>query len=374
MAADAEARDADEPLPMITIAMNTAAGLLLPLLLLQAPDAGSAADAPIWNPRPGIRLRREVVTDHFLTAEMQTYDKNGDTAVSQRLFEMHSKQSLTATDIVHALDGGRPAKLQRFYDASSFQVDIEASQGTMQTKDRKVIGTGSVAGRGVVFTWIPEDEEFGRYYDKKPGIEEVLPGLTEDLGMRGLLPEEAPALGDSWKLAPGVIGSVLNCGGDVDFELGGGVGFDMLRTMRLGIGLDIDQVFGGSEKGEVVATWIAVTEEDGVNLAEIELVFDVVLQRDLKERAQTGMTARDARMGMYVDSCLVTMELNGSGLVRWNLDENILYGTKDLKASQRVGYKLVQATATPAGPKLFSQELVMVGSLRQRVVVTPVPE
>ena len=358
-------------------------GLLLPLASLGSPLPEVPAETPpstgaevlVWNPAPGTRLRREIKTTHFLTAESQNFINRQGEAVSQRLFEMRSTQRLMVTDKVESVGEGRPLRLSRRYDDSGFEVDIESSMGKQRTRDQKFKGTGSVAGRDVVFTWVPEDEEYGRYYGGRAGIEEVLPGLVEDLGLRSILPEQPVELGESWKLEPGDLRDVLSCGGDVDFELSGGVGFDMLRMMRLGVGLDLDQVFGGREEGEVTAMLLAVSEEaDGRRLAEIYLQFDVALSRDLKERAQEGSTMREVRMGLVVDSNVVTMELEGSGVVRWDLTAGRLHETRDLKAKQRVGYKLVQAQETPDGRELFSQELVMVGSLTQEVRVEAIDQ
>ncbi len=358
-------------------------GLLLPLASLGAPHAevpagtlaSSAPEVIVWNPDPGTRLRREVKTTHYLTAESQNFVNRQGEAVSQRLFEMRSTQRLMVTDHLEKVGEGRPTRLRRRYDDTGFEVNIESSMGKQRTRDQKFKGTGSVADRDVVFTWVPEDEEYGRYYDGRAGIEEVLPGLIEDLGMRSILPDGPVDLGESWKLEPGDLREVLSCGGDVDFELSGGVGFDMLRMMRLGVGLDLDQVFGGQEEGEVTAMLMAVTEEaDGGRLAEIFLQFDVVLSRDLKDRAQEGSTMREVRMGLVVDSNVVTMELEGSGVLRWDLASGRLHDTKGLKAKQRVGYKLVQAQETPDGRELFSQELVMVGSLTQEVRVEAIDQ
>jgi hypothetical protein len=357
--------------------MNALQGLLLPLLL--GASVGSWPDASVeelsWHPAAGTKLQREIVTSHFLTAAKQKITEGGEETISQRRLELKSVQRLKVTDVLLAVEGGRPTKLHRLYEDSSFEANIESSAGMKRTRDEKLKGAGSVVGSGVVFTWVPEDAEYGRYYDRNTGIEEVLPGLIEDLDMRELVPGREVKLSDTWELEPGVLKGVFHCGGDVVFDLAGGTGSEMLRMMRLGVGLDLDQVFGGSEEGRVTATLVAITEEeDGLRLAEVRLDFDVLLERDLKERAQAGTSLTEARMGLYVDSTVVTMKLEGSGVIRWNLDAGRLHDTVGLKASQTVGCKLVRARPGSDGPQFSSQELVMTGMLIQEVHVTDVIE
>ena len=69
-------------------------GLLLPLASLGAPHAevpagtlaSSAPEVIVWNPDPGTRLRREVKTTHYLTAESQNFVNRQGEAVSQQGF------------------------------------------------------------------------------------------------------------------------------------------------------------------------------------------------------------------------------------------------------------------------------------------------
>jgi hypothetical protein len=357
--------------------MNLCPIALLPVLMTSVSAVPSnnlscESHEMLASPAVGLRLRREIHTRHRLVAELMKSSKNGEESISQRELDLDSNQFLTATEEVRLSDGTRPTVFQRQYESNRFETTSKRSLGRIENKDRVFKGKGSIAKKGVVFTWVPEDQNYGRYYDGLEGIEEVLPGLTADLSMASILPEGAVSPGDSWDLAPGVMVDVLACGGETDFGLAGDTGYSMMRTMRLGMGLNVEQAFGGKEEGTVKAFFLGTETVEGRDLALIQLTFDIQLEHDLAGRAQSGMSINEVASGFLVESAIVKLGLDGKGTVRWDMAGGYVYDTIKLHASQRASTRIVQIRENEEGRDEITQDLVMVGTLEHTVTCRPV--
>ena len=331
----------------------------------------SSATEITWAPAPGLRLQRVVETKHQLTAEVMRTSVNGVESLSQRAFDILSTQSVTVTDEMRSRAGGRPTEFRRYYDQGGIVVRPESPGDPAQAKTGGLRGQASVQGQGVVFTWVPEDEEYGRYFDVKEGVEEVLPGLSEDLSLRTLMPPTAVEVGDTWELEPSALAQLFACGGDLNYNLADERSYSLLRTMRLGVGLQMASVLEGEGFGDVTAMFTGTEEINGRTLARIFLMFDVNATKDVTELAAGGMTMAELVSGFRADSATVSLSLEGSGTIRWDLEGGHLYDTVDVKAAQRVGTKIVLLRDTDDGQDSRVQQLVMVGNVTHSSVCKP---
>ncbi len=356
------------PASMTTKTMKT---LILPslLALLSASTPAPQADSLAWRPTPGARVQRSILGKHTLTAERMEQSVNGESTMSQRLFDLSTRVRLRVTDELREAEAGRPSVVRRYYEQSTFSAETTRSLGRQQTKDAKFQGAGSIVDTGVVFTWVPEDGNYGRYYDAEEGVEEALPGLEADLSLRQLLPEGPVEIGAEWTLTPGVLRFLFTAGGDTDYQLDADKGINLMRLMRCGVGMNLEQIFGGEESGEVTARWLGTEEVDGKKLALIDLAFDCLLSRDIKDRAAMGMTVDELAMGFEMESALVELALKGGGRVRWDLGAGRLHDTIDIKASERVQVMLTLTRPRAEGeePETNVQVLVMAGFLEQSI-------
>jgi len=82
---------------------------------------------------------------------------------------------------------GRPLRLRRVFERSGNPLE----------------------GTSVVFTWVPEEGAYGKYYDAREGPESALRELAEDLDLRALLPASAVAVGEHWQVSGETLGDVL---------------------------------------------------------------------------------------------------------------------------------------------------------------------
>lgn len=351
--------------------MSISSTLLLPLLLLASPpEAPSAAENLVWGPKENLGLRRDIESRHLLAAELQSMSKGEQRTVSQRRFELKVTQQLSVTDRMLESSAERPLSLSRHYNDSNFTAFTEMGKPGGKNKINKLKASSSLIGKGVRFTWVPEDANYGRMYDALEGTEEVLPWLSEGLTYQGLLPGNSVALGDTWELPPGVIGQLIDCGGRTDLQLANDVGKVMYRTMRLGVGLNADRLFGEQESGTVKARLVGFDESDGGHkLAVIDLDFDVEAERDMRNMARVGMSNLETASGVDVDTALVNIKLIGKAQVRWDIDGKHLHDMEELKADERLSTTLIKSQGNEEGRVLETQELVMVGTMYHSIKV-----
>lgn len=134
---------------------------LAPLLLVAL--AGCAGGEKVelrFAPVEGSRVRRTIEVDHRVLRTLDEYRKVG---------------------------AGRPLLLRRTFEEAP----------------------SPFAGTSVVFTWVPEERGYGKYYDAREASESALRDLTEDLDLRALLPASPVAVGDTWTVSATGLKDVL---------------------------------------------------------------------------------------------------------------------------------------------------------------------
>ena len=130
-------------------------------LLVLAGCAGGEKFELRFAPAEGSRVRRTIEVDHVVLRTLDEYQKVGD---------------------------GRPLLLRRKFEEAS----------------------SPFVGTSVVFTWVPEEGAYGKYYDARESSESALRDLTEDLDLRSLLPASAVAVGDTWTAPAAGLRDVLS--------------------------------------------------------------------------------------------------------------------------------------------------------------------
>jgi hypothetical protein len=130
------------------------------LLCALAGCAGGEKFELHFAPPEGSRVRRTIEVDHVVLRTLDEYRRVGD---------------------------GRPLLLRRTFEEAP----------------------SPFAGTSVVFTWVPEEGAYGKYYDAREASESALRDLTEDLDLRALLPASAVAVGDTWTASAAGLRDVL---------------------------------------------------------------------------------------------------------------------------------------------------------------------
>ena len=345
--------------------------ILTSTLLVSASALALHAEGELsWHGAKDTTLRRELITRQILATESMTFREGDQQMVSQRIFDLVTTTTVRTSDQLREVEPGRPRVLRRFYDEARLEARAEVSGGQQQTRGVDFTGKSAFQGKSVVFTWVPEDGEYGRYYDGLEGFEERLAELDEDLGARSLLPSEAVREGAEWELGASALRSLLGAGGDLEYEFEAAKDPLISRSMTMGVGANFSRLFGGDESGTVKVRWARTEELEGRSLAVLELTFDVKLSRELRDLANELRASNERLSGQEATSALLELALVGGGSVRWDLAEGCLFDTQELRADQRLVFTKQVAWLQDGERRESEQQLVMTGSILQESRVT----
>lgn len=350
--------------------MNITQVITSSLLVSASAFALHSAGELSWHPAKDTTLRRELITRQILATESMTFREGSQEMVSQRIFDLVTTTTVRTSDQLREVEAGRPRVLRRFYDEARLEARAEVSGGRQQTRGVDFSGKSAFQGQSVVFTWVPGDGEYGRYYDGLEGFEERLAGLDEDLGARSLLPAEGVTEGASWELPPAALRGLFGAGGDLAYEFEAVKDPLISRSMTMGVGANLSRVFGGEETGTVKARWVRTEELEGHSLAVLELELDVQLSKELRDLANELRAVNERASGQEATSSLLTITLKGGGTVRWDLGEGCLFDTQELRADQRLVFNKKVAWTQDGERRENEQQLVMTGSILQESKVT----
>lgn len=356
-------------------ARRSALGLLpVPFLLLAAgavQDAPPpAVDTPLVELRfavePGTQLAKSWVVEHALVMNrMAMKIADGERQQLDVRSIIQSQLQLELVDRYDALEGGRPASMRRAYDTARLVGTLKLQQFADQPP--KVADMRSpLEGKSVVFTWVPEEQEYGRYYDALEGEEEHLPALAPDTDLGRLLPAAPVRVGETWKVDAQALRDVIAPAGTLHFKAG--KSFDRLlgRALTAGVGGGLEQAFGGESDGGVTLVLEGLEERDGAQVARISLAVRAKYGKDQTDFSRENMARREEERGARFISNHLVLELDGKGELLWDLRAgHALQLELDLRES--VSMRIVEEQEG-TGVRL-EQEMEMSGRLKQQLLV-----
>ncbi len=217
---------------------------------------------------------------------------------------IEADETVVLVDEVVSIGDGRPLELKR-----TFETIAETNLYSNGDEEAETRQTSDLEGSTVVFRWDAEQEQYEVEFEDEDGDEDLLEGLVEDMDMRGLLPAEEVALGDTWEVEVEVYKALMWPGGDLERydEDAGEVDEDQQELNRLVL---------ESLGGEATVTLVEILEEDGLRLALLELELEVEAGAELE--IEGGDEGPESLLRA------VALARTVSGQVLWNLDQGVL--------------------------------------------------
>ena len=181
--------------------------MLLSLRTLFTPAAvvllatGAALDEFGFHAEEGSRVVRTFEFEFEMELESMSMTVGGNDVPTDHIagMEMSVGQSshIVVTDEYGPAEGGRPLSLTRTYD-ELIGASSSSSSGPAGESDNDLDQSSALEGNTVVFTWDADAEEYDVEF-AEDGDEELLAGLEEDMDLRGFLPDDEVAEGESWE-------------------------------------------------------------------------------------------------------------------------------------------------------------------------------
>ncbi len=207
-----------------------------------------------------------------------------------------------------------PTSLKRTYDklSDTRAVTIERPNNS----NFEIKANSKLQGKTVVFDWNTAKSCFDTRFTDEKSDKELLPGLLEDMDLRGLLPEVEVTKGDKWTISPASLSLALAPGGDLKFvsEKPDNPASD-LGPSGFGSYGDSSHWFNEKLSGEVTATFEGTDTSDDEQLAVITIVVDVQNQVDLRviapfepqddREAEYEATSKDLKVGYKAEGKLL---------------------------------------------------------------------
>lgn len=276
----------------------------------------------------------EWICAHRLFVDRFERRVNGEKTDLALRFEVHSERMLSVQDDVIHEGPDRPAQFRRQYNKAHIAASMSSLTDPEAPKSQLTL-TSPHQGTSVVWTWVPSEREYGRYYDAAEGDVESLPHLEPELFSRAFLPAGAVSVGDKWSVESSAVLGLFQPGGSlsVDSEKGSRL---VKRNLKVGIGGGYEHVFSGDSKGSVELELVAVA--DGV--AQVKITLDRL--RFLKDvtRVVTDLElGREANAGLDTKAARIILDLSAEGTLLWDLNAGRLKAI-DLTGDEAVGMTL----------------------------------
>jgi hypothetical protein len=284
-----------------------------------------------FAPAEGSKVRRTITLDHTLVVQ----EMRVGTQSSQEQIAFAAHQVLRTLDQFRKIGEGRPLSLQRRFDEAGWVGSFDFPQGKEEIK-----AVSPLAGTSVVYTWVPEESAYGKYYDARESPEEVLLRLGEDLDLRALLPGHAVAPGETWSVPAAQLETVFAPAGRLDLRFDAKrTRANLLRTLRCGMAGNYGEFFGGESKGECKLKLASVAEAKGRSLATLELEVELENKIEQRDLQQAQLTGAELVSGYQCKRAPVTWSFKGKGTLVWDLGAQRA-ASLDLQGSQKLAVEI----------------------------------
>jgi hypothetical protein len=342
------------------------AALVACALLASALCAAQSATSAVtlsFAPAAPSKLERRITLEHDLTVRSASQLRGGNVVRSEQSAEVRTRELLAVTDELRSLADGRPGVLKRHFDEHSFHSEFVSIEGGTRGKPGVFDVRSVLDGCGVVYTWVPVEGDWGRYYDEREELEEHLADLRQDLDLLALLPKRAVAPGDAWDVPAERWVDVLAPCGRIDRRWPKEFDVRFARTLSSGIAGGLSEVFGGTSQGGGRVRLARVEGEGDARRAVLELELDVTLARDQDPATVRRGSADDTKSadGRRVH---VQWRYQARGELVWSFAER---RAERLSLS---GKQHVEARFFSDASKMPTEEMALAGSLKIEATIS----
>lgn len=292
-----------------------------------------------FAPDSGVSLDKVVSTRHSLISQGFRRTIGSESEIIPLPIKLESSQRVVVSDQYVASRGGRPVTLRRYYKGGN----VESKLGSTVDENLPVSVVdlpSQIKDASVVFTWVPEEEAYGRYYDGAELPERWLPGLAFDMDALELLPAEPVPIGGSWKVEAGELRGLFSTfAGQRYEEAPRGTDRMLLRTLGAGIGANLHRVVSGECTGGAELT----LEKVDAGLATIQISINrISVINDLTDYMQGEDLRREKEAGVDAQAGRMAVDFSGRGTMVWNLEAGHLQELKiALQENATMGAKMV---------------------------------
>jgi hypothetical protein len=275
-----------------------------------------------FAPPEGLRINKTFVLRHSLVVvEDQLLGKDYE-QMSQDQLELESGLWMALNDTFQKVDGGRPTVFRRRFENVHLEAQAAMPSPTGPKTDL-LQATSPLTDKSVIFTWIDEDGEYGRYYDVLDGVEEVLPRIAVDMNLAFLVPGREVAVGEQWSIPPAATRDLFGFGGDLPLDFTRDADILLARSLMFGVGGSLWHAYDAPPQGKVTAVFQEVRTIAGRRMAAVKLSVDLTIDVDQTELARATRNAIEITGGIEVDRAGLKIGLKGDGELLWDLERNV---------------------------------------------------
>jgi hypothetical protein len=321
--------------------------LLLPAACLFV--APSLQETLEFAPEEGIELTRtfEAHAEYSIDSISLSVDGEVVQETDEIEFSVDSLERIVVTDEIAEVDDGRPTDFRRTF----VELTQENTESAGDEENERTSGS-DLEGITVRFLWDDGDEE---YYveldDDDDEVEErLLEWLTDDMDMRGVLPDGEVEEGDEWDIDAEAYLTLMWPSGLLGFH---GEDEDGVDDYDRGMNQQIVE----NIEGEGTATFEGLRDEDGTTVAVIRVELSVETWAD-------GETEIE---GTELDTGIV-LERDVEGEVLWDVESGHLYGAH-LEADAEMRITRSRVAETEEGDFDVENEEVYSGSITYDVEI-----
>lgn len=285
--------------------------------LLASPQDVGEAHRIVFAPEANARIGKSIRVEHVLDTQVFGVDVGAEAAQELSRLKLTTSETLTVDDEYRASANGRPTSLRRVYREILHDVRAFAPGGSEPVVH--LTATSPMKDLSVLFTWVPEENGYGRLYDAREGVEESLAALSEDLDLRELLPPRAVRVGERWEIEPSRLAETLAVGGKLPLAWSPEPEDPSLRNIATGVGGALYEVFGDAVRGRVAAELAEVAREGGDEIARIGVTIELETSRDQTTLLRNRMTRAEVMRGRVVTRAQILYRLDARAKLAWNL-------------------------------------------------------
>ena len=313
----------------------------------------------VFSPAPESTLTKELTLEWDVRLDHLTVMVN-DWDLTEPLFwdfclETDISQRIIVRDTYHSVREGMPVALTRQFDEIFQEVEASGSGGAWSGQGlevEQVWGSSELEGTRVEFDWDGESLTKEFHPADKDEDQTLLLGLTEDMDLRLLLPQEKVHVGDTWEIEVSLLPDLISPGGYFAWnnELKGTAGSfgEFLDPALMG---DLRHLLGEMLRGSATVTYVG--EVDGVSQLSLELdVYTVQETEDLADLASRILGDPSQWWTLEVDQLEIELSLVANGTAEWDSQRGHIQGL-ELKGKLESSMELALVWEGDGWPKPY---------------------